>query len=836
MKKIMNVMLCLVAMASSAFANVHDLFFRKADDGKMVVALKHGTNTWIDKDGKSSFKFATDQIRVRVIDPPKASSLFGFKLVRPFLVLDGIYLGTEGRRTLSAFQEEANQFGLPDLLTELGYTPVLVQFAETVGQSLETNADHFTELLRFLNQNTSVKFENKLEDGFIVMGISQGGILGRYGSYQYDKNRSSSDAPIRLYASLDSPHQGAVMPKGLKYTIDFWAASGGAPAAENFKDLIEGPGADGLLLYQKQQKYSIKSNEDMYEVSTSNDRFLFGEYRKAAEYKGFPAILVAQGQMKGASNTKAHKYYELNRKAKKLGKVFGRAESYFATTEKASDVVAYNRMYQWIDDDFRRSHEGLTEMDDVQGSTYPFAKTLYESLRDGFIEAMPDKMSIDILGPVSVEFQSSWDKDTLYKASSTFIPTVSAMDLKCGDDLGIRKDCAFNETYKTVPFENPGDRSSANAIYAVDPTHPRYDEPISGRHIELPGSGGAQDTNVLRGMQVDIWRLLCEVARYDYDEKVGFRNSNLSGIFEPKASCMDLSKMPDVIKNMGVNRRKSFGYGRYDYNANATESDASVTFTVPAGWHKVAVFDNGESLPEGSVFETDVTVNNTKGSWMKAELLLTQNKSGTGQIQLQEVSIPTDGKSHRIYWQLPSTKGALSKYRWMRLVLNSDGADVEVSAPRLVIPAAVTQESAEPLSDGKLFFNKNYVFKPWTPDVKVELRALSGYEQRIHFSFLESGAYLDLGSLKSLEGYSQLQVTFIPGTCQDTKVYFDSYRRGGVKLGDLQSAAPFSRVTIPLASIVDSRLAIDGALSASRLVFQSARSGESCYIRDIELK
>ena len=126
---------------------------------------------------------------------------------------------------------------------------MLVQFAQTVRTSLETNARAFASLLSFLNANTLISFPNRRGDGFVVLGISQGGIIGRYGSYLYDSIRTAADAPVRFYASLDSPHQGAVMPRGLISTIDFWANKAGIASAEAFYDLISSPGARDLLLY-----------------------------------------------------------------------------------------------------------------------------------------------------------------------------------------------------------------------------------------------------------------------------------------------------------------------------------------------------------------------------------------------------------------------------------------------------------------------------------------------------------------------------------------------------------------------------------------------------------
>ena len=182
---------------------------------------------------------------------------------------------------------------------------------------------------------------------------------------------------------------------------------------------------------------------------------------------------------------------------------------------------------------------------------------------------------------------------------------------------------------------------------------------------------------VVRGLQVDMWRVLCELANYDYDDtNKEFRNENLAWYFKPGTNCMDQTKMPNFLQKDGYVQKKYFAYSRYDYKADATEEDKSVTFNVPAGWHKVASFDNGKDLSEGASFEIDISVNSSKGSWMKAEILLLKSMSSAAQLQLQEKTVAVDGKTHHIHWKLPAGDGALKNYRWIRLVLNSDGGNV----------------------------------------------------------------------------------------------------------------------------------------------------------------
>jgi hypothetical protein len=97
-------------------------------------------------------------------------------------------------------KDEVERFGIVDPLVELGYTPVLVQFPQTVRRSLLENSQSFAKMLHLINSEYWFGFDNKLQDGFVVLGVSQGGILGRYGSYLYDIARNKmTDAPIRLY-------------------------------------------------------------------------------------------------------------------------------------------------------------------------------------------------------------------------------------------------------------------------------------------------------------------------------------------------------------------------------------------------------------------------------------------------------------------------------------------------------------------------------------------------------------------------------------------------------------------------------------------------------------
>ncbi|WP_295039050.1 hypothetical protein [uncultured Fibrobacter sp.] len=827
MKFLSILIMCLLA-STSVFARNYTVNFAKSAD-QILCARETSTARFVDASGAICNVQMTQNVRIRVYEPQGSSSAkYGFALDRPFFILDGIYLNLRGLRTLDAFEKEVNGIGLTNILSELGYTPILVQFPETVRRSLEENAADFSRLLQFLNNNSLIDFANK-QEGFVVMGISQGGVLGRYGAYLYDTKRAKTDAPIKLYASLDSPHQGAVLPLSLYYTINFWAKEGGSAEAEAFRDLIDGPGASGLLLYD----YVEKDGRREYFKNISSERFLFGQYRKAAEYKGFPSVLVAQGQLKGNLVEGNLNYFKLNRAASKASVVMGRAISEMGYSPDNSARIAYNRAYKKMDYDRKRQENQASLYDFVQGSTYPFAETMYNSLLSGMESAIPPSMQVSV-GFFSVGLSTNWDEKQLNQKNSTFIPTASAMDMKCDGTLAIDKPCAFHQTSDGFPFTNPGNRSTANAAYAVDPTHPRYNEPMSGRHVELPDGSNA---NVADGMRVDLWRLLCELANQDYDSTYrAFRNEKLAGHFVPGTNCMDPSKIPHLLSTLGSVQRTAPGYSRYMYEQTASELNDLVSFSVPAGWHKVSLHDNGASIPSASVIEVEIKVNQSKGNWMKAELLLYKSRNGGGQLQLKEIDVPLDGKYHVLRWNMPAAPGALDRYHWFGVVLNSDGANVTMHEPELFVSTAGLNVPAEKVRS-QVYPSNEYKFVPWTESQSSSTYSDAlGNGAALKFGRAGGGMHLDLDGEKFMGDYSTLKITYWPGTCSGTGVYFDSFKKGRKMIGSGRMDGNFMVSEIPLAEIVNTLYTPEQKLVASRLVFENVVTNEECLIHDIVLK
>jgi len=285
-----------------------------------------------------------------------------------------------------------------------------------------------------------------------------------------------------------------------------------------------------------------------------------------------------------------------------------------------------------------------------------------------------------------------------------------------------------------------------------------------------------------------------------------------------------------------VVQRRKFAFARYDYNEKGSESMDSVRFKVPAGWHKVAVFDNSGKIPEGATFEVDVMAKESKSGWMKAELLLTTTKAGTGQIQMQEIAVPMDGSAHTLRWTMPETKGALTGYRWFRLVLNSSGSIVDVMKPRLVY-ATMAKQNVEYIASSVIYPNNKVSVRTAGENASVAFyNDALGSGQDLKFKNIGDFVFYDLSGTKNLSQFKNVKVQYWPGTCGATKVYFDSYVNGAVNLVNGNASGGFLEKIIPLESIVNTNFTPDNGISASRFVLRGANAGERCLIHSITLE
>lgn len=827
-----------------SYASSHDiLFYRKTNKN---LCSKHYRNGFIfplaqcyTADGKLAPLSLLEQslARARVIDPPEnKNAALGFQIEKPFLIIDGIHLSTEEKRSLEDFEQEANAYGLPGVLKSFGYTPVLVQFPKTVEKSIKNNALILKDILSYLAESQLYPWPNSSKESFVILGISQGGLIGRYGAYLYDSQKSARSPGVKMFASLDSPHQGAVMPRGLLAAIDFWARAAKDGSAEDFLDLISGPGASDLLIYDTKKSSSLDPNS--FAPNTKENRFLFNEYREASNYKGFPSILLSQGQLKGKTNSiPKGPYYTLNRYAEKATKVWGRAASTSKYSTSADQIFAENSLYEYLGESKNWSLKGNTSWDLVQGSTYPFIETIYDAFEGAYLREIPDRFEKTFL---NLNFYGKWATHELNSKSTSFIPTTSSLDLLCDGKPSTTSSCANTQTENGLSWESPGNRSTAKAMYAVDKTHPRYSEETSGRHIEPPyNKDGSPKQNVIKGIQTDLWRLMCELSKVDFNKTTNaFENPYFIGQFNPATSCLDQTHIPEAILNAGAVQFEPLRFARYDYAPEVIDRTENVSFSIPAGWQKAATFDYGKDLPANGLFEVVLKMKNPKSNWLKLDLILTQVQNGSNQIQLQEESISPDGQFHTIRWQLPPSSSALKKFRWIRLVLNSSGGDVTISKVRFIKNAAATAPKAPSIPFSQVYPGYDVFYAPWeaknTHNLSYEDHLGSGAQ--FFFEKAYDGVQWAFRQAYDLGAYKNVRVSYWPNTCAHSFIYIDQPTKKRAFLKEGISDGSFVYKTIPLESLVSMDWSASEGLSGYKLVLQTTTAKEECIIKSISLE
>ena len=115
--KLLSFVLALLVGASVSAAREHtDVFFSKGKDlsaeNLCIIKVVRNSLVNVDAAGKNCTP-VQGKARLRILNPQMDESQnFGFKLVRPFLIIDGIYLGTDEARSLGEMQEEVERFGL----------------------------------------------------------------------------------------------------------------------------------------------------------------------------------------------------------------------------------------------------------------------------------------------------------------------------------------------------------------------------------------------------------------------------------------------------------------------------------------------------------------------------------------------------------------------------------------------------------------------------------------------------------------------------------------------------------------------------------------------------
>jgi hypothetical protein len=154
----------------------------------------------------------------------------------PVVVLEGFDL--DNSMNWEELYELLNQQSLIEDVRALGFDAVVLNFADAT-VAIQENAFVALELIQ---QVRSLVGEPA---SLVVVGASMGGLVGRYALGYAEQHGIDHD--VRTFISFDAPHQGAMVPLGIQYWVDFFA--GQSADAALLLASLDSPAARQMLLY-----------------------------------------------------------------------------------------------------------------------------------------------------------------------------------------------------------------------------------------------------------------------------------------------------------------------------------------------------------------------------------------------------------------------------------------------------------------------------------------------------------------------------------------------------------------------------------------------------------
>jgi len=162
------------------------------------------------------------------------------------------------------------------------------------GDDIKRNAYLLENIIQWVNQQTAAAGSTQKN---VVIGVSMGGIVARYALRDMELRNVNHNT--RLYASIDSPHQGANVPLGFQAAVKFLGGlnffgislTGSNPQLARALNGVNSPAATQMLTYQLSgQGSSIAFN------NTSYNNF-YNEYKTMGMPRlwGIRNIAVANG-------------------------------------------------------------------------------------------------------------------------------------------------------------------------------------------------------------------------------------------------------------------------------------------------------------------------------------------------------------------------------------------------------------------------------------------------------------------------------------------------------------------------------------------------------------
>jgi hypothetical protein len=216
------------------------------------------------------------------------------KLRKPVLVVDGFDPGNKRSDDILFFDylNKNNSIKFADMLYLCGYDLVILDFPKAENQNtlcnnfepgygppnpeayyciVDAGADYIQR-----NAYVAIKVIEELKlqlqqagstEKLVVVGPSMGGLISRYALAYMEKNGLNHNT--RLWVSFDSPHNGANIPIGVQYFVNYFASiSSGAEEARDEK--LNSNAARQMLIHHYKSNSETPSGDPSFRPSWEN--------------------------------------------------------------------------------------------------------------------------------------------------------------------------------------------------------------------------------------------------------------------------------------------------------------------------------------------------------------------------------------------------------------------------------------------------------------------------------------------------------------------------------------------------------------------------------------
>ena len=198
-------------------------------------------------------------------------------LTNPVVVVEGFDL--DNNMNWDELYEFLNQESLIETIRTIGFDAVVLNFTDATDY-LQKNSFVIVELIQ------QVKASIGPQADFVLAGASMGGLACRYALAYMETN--ALDHNVRNFISFDAPHNGANIPLGIQYWVDFFA--GLSDAAADMQDKLNRPAAKQMLVYVSTDPPGSTGESDPLRADFLADLAVVGGYpticRKVAAANG----------------------------------------------------------------------------------------------------------------------------------------------------------------------------------------------------------------------------------------------------------------------------------------------------------------------------------------------------------------------------------------------------------------------------------------------------------------------------------------------------------------------------------------------------------------------